>query len=152
MVVLADMMVETFGEGEERVTAWPRSSFKARFPQRGRGRLGCPRNPPRGRAEDPPSRLQAAHRHAEPGEQAQTELKPPGKPRASSSGGKNPSHQLVDLRERGILNVQPVCGDAIQGCVVKNHLQEGKKKKKKAQSSVKLKGGTQRKSQPQTRV
>ena len=32
------------------------------------------------------------------------------------------AHQLVDLGERGILDVQAVCGDPVQGCVVQHHL------------------------------
>ena len=47
-----------------------------------------------------------------------------GKAHAGCPRGKSPAHQLVDLRERRVLNVQPVCRDPIQGCVVQNHLQE----------------------------
>ena len=32
------------------------------------------------------------------------------------------AHQLVDLREGWVLDVQAVCGDPVQGCVVQHHL------------------------------
>lgn len=34
------------------------------------------------------------------------------------------SHQLVDLRERGVLDVQSVCGDPVQSRVIQHHLSE----------------------------
>lgn len=34
------------------------------------------------------------------------------------------THQLVDLRERWVLNVQPVCGDPVQSRVIQHHLTE----------------------------
>jgi hypothetical protein len=38
------------------------------------------------------------------------------------------AHQLVDLREGWVLDVQAVCGDPVKGCVVQYHLggQKGK--------------------------
>lgn len=32
------------------------------------------------------------------------------------------THQLIDLGERGVLDMQPVCGDAIQSRVIQHHL------------------------------
>lgn len=32
------------------------------------------------------------------------------------------THQLINLRERGVLNMQPVCGDTIQSRVIQHHL------------------------------
>ena len=129
VVVLADMMVETWGEDgvSVRVTAWPQSTFKTCFTQPCQSKLERLWRPPLGRAEDPRSRLQAAHHRAQPTEQVHTEWNAAGKPHAGFSRGKSPSHQLVDLRERRVLNVQPVRRNPIQGCVVQNHLQEKKR-------------------------
>lgn len=47
----------------------------------------------------------------------------PGRGRVSSpeSPGVG-AHQLVDLGEGRVLDVQAVCGDPVQGCVVQHHL------------------------------
>lgn len=76
MVVLADMMVDTWGRG-------------CRVMGLGLGR-GLP--------------------------------SPDGTPvrRVSSPGAG--AHQLVDLGEGWVLDVQAVCGDPVQGCVVQYHL------------------------------
>lgn len=49
-------------------------------------------------------------------------------------GGSSPgspgvgAHQLVDLGERRVLDVQAVGGDPVQGCVVQHHLGGGQKR------------------------
>lgn len=32
------------------------------------------------------------------------------------------THQLINLGERGILDMQPICGDTVQSRVIKHHL------------------------------
>lgn len=44
------------------------------------------------------------------------------------TAGRRFTHQLVDLGEGRVLDVQPVSGDAIQSCVVQHHLTMQKKK------------------------
>ena len=39
-----------------------------------------------------------------------------------AGGGGVCAHQLVDLGEGRVLDVQAVCGDPVQGCVVQHHL------------------------------
>lgn len=126
VVVLADMMVETWGRARgqrmhHRMAAeHSQNLLHAAVP----GEAGASVKATPGKGEDPRSQLQAAHHRAQPPEQVQTESKAARKPHASFPRGKSPSHQLVDLRERRVLNVQPVCRNAIQGRVVQNHLQE----------------------------
>lgn len=46
------------------------------------------------------------------------------------------THQLVDLGEGGVLDVQPVGGDAVQSSVVQYHLTHTSQKEKKNERDV----------------